>query len=282
VALIGNQTFALSRWWASKTIELVKTDRNIFSKNKLREIRRELIAGTNQISGIQGWMLSAQLICNIKTGEYELTNFARALLDNDPKLDKSASWWAIHLSICFSERRDPYHQFFCNLDNLSKDWQLLDTLKEKIYSKIESAAKDSIDKNLDGILNMFKDNRPLADLGLIEISKIREEGICVRLGSSKLTDVCAIHALAMLRFHQLKSRSTVTFSELMAIGLANFLCSRPEDLRLQLRRMHQSQQWQDYFSFNEAVNNDSLAFADSCDPKKTLLLLLQQGEDTWL
>jgi len=160
VALIGNQTFALSRWWASKTIELVKTDRNIFSKNKLREIRRELIAGTNQISGIQGWMLSAQLICNIKTGEYELTNFARALLDNDPKLDKSASWWAIHLSICFSERRDPYHQFFCNLDNLSKDWQLLDTLKEKIYSKIESAAKDSIDKNLDAFLICSKTTAP--------------------------------------------------------------------------------------------------------------------------
>lgn len=36
------------------------------------------------------------------------------------------------------------------------------------------------------------------------------------------------------------------------------------------------------FSFNEAVNNDSLAFADGCDPKQTLLLLLQQGEDTWL
>jgi hypothetical protein len=282
MALIGNQTFALSKWWAIKSIELVKNNRDIFSKSKLREIRKALIAGTNVISGIQGWLLAAQLINKIKTGEYELTNFARALSSNDSKLDKSASWWAIHLAICFSNRSEPYKQFFCSLDNLSNDWIKWDDLKNRIDFLIEDAAKGSLDPNLEGVRNMFKNNHPLAEIGLIETHKTREDGIAIRLGSPKLTDEIIIHALAMMRFHRYKSRSTVDFSELKNDGLGHFLCCSPDQLRQHLRRMKQSNKWQDYFDFNEAVNLDSVSFAEHCMPDKTLLLLLQEGQDTWL
>ena len=132
MALIGNQTFALSKWWASKTIDIVKVNRNTFSKENRRELRKELIAGDNVVSGIQGWMLAAQLIEKIKSGEYELTNFARAVYDNDSKFEKSSTWWAVHLSICFSDRKEPYASFFLNLDTLSKDWLEWNRLKEKI------------------------------------------------------------------------------------------------------------------------------------------------------
>ncbi len=288
MALINNEGEPISRWWISKAINIIKTDREIFSSQNMRRARIEFIAGKNRLSTIKGWMLAAQLIRNGKSSkEFELTDFGLSLTNNDPELNKSSTWWAFHLATCFSTSSEPYRSFFICLDTLSKDWISSKQHFEKIQSTLqkdnaETYKESTLESLISSVRRMFVDNRPLADLGLIEISKIREEGICVRLGSPKLTDVCVIHALAMLRFHQLKSRSTVTFSELMAIGLANFLCSRPEDLRLQLRRMHQSQQWQNYFSFNEAVNNDSLAFADGCDPKQTLLLLLQQGEDTWL
>lgn len=282
MALIDNQKFALSRWWASRAIELVKTNRDIFSKGKLREIRKELIAGTNVIGGVKGWMQAAQLINRVRTGEYELTNFARDLYSNDQKLDKSASWWAIHLSICFSNRSEPYHQFFRSLDNLSKDWLKFNELKNKIDLAIEEAAKASLDSNLEGVVNMFKDNQPLAEIGLIETRKTRENGIEIRLGSPKLTDEIIIHALAMSRFHRYKSRSTIDFSTLTQDGLGHFLCCSPEQLRLNLRRMKQSNRWQNYFDFNEAVNLDSVSFAELCTPDKTLLLLLQEGQDTWL
>ncbi|MDI1277457.1 DUF4007 family protein [Methylobacter sp.] len=282
MALIGNQTFALSRWWARKTIELVKTDRNIFSKSKRREIRKVLIAGDSMIKGIHGWMQAAQLLERVKTGEYELTNFGRVFSDNDPKLEKSASWWAIHLAVCFSERGEPYHQFFIALDVLMKDWIQWKILMVRVDSSIEDAAEGSLTPNLEGVRKMFEKDNPLAELGLIETRKIREEGLLIRLGSPKLTDEIIIHALAMIRFHRYRSRSTIDFSELSKDGLEHFLCCSSEQLRQHLRRMNQSHNWKRYFSFNEAVNIDSIAFEEDCAPGKTLLLLLQQGEDTWL
>ncbi len=288
MALINNEGEPVSRWWISKAINILKTDREIFSSQNMRRARIEFIAGKNRLSTIKGWMIAAQIIRNGKSSkEFELTDFGLSLNNNDPELNKSSTWWAFHLATCFSTSSEPYRSFFICLDTLSKDWISSKQHFEKIQSTLqndnaETYKESTLESLISSVRRMFVDNRPLADLGLIEISKIREDGICVRLGSPKLTDEIVIHALAMSRFHQLKSRSTVTFSELMGIGLANFLCSRPEELRLQLRRMHQSQRWPDYFSFNEAVNNDSLAFADDCDPKKTLLLLLQQGEDTWL
>jgi hypothetical protein len=277
MALIGNQTFALSRFWTSKTIQLVKIHRDLFSKAKLRDARKELIAGANVISGIQGWMLAVQLIQKIKSGEYELTDFARAVDKNDFKLEKSSTWWAIHLAICFSERNEPYASFFTSLENISKDWLKFNDIKNKIDSKIEDAAKGSLDPNLDGVLKMFKDDRPLGDLGLIET-----QGDNVRLGSPKLTDEIIAHAVARMKFHCFKSRPSVSFSEVTQTGLAHFLCCSNDELRKHLRRMEQSNNWKGCFTFTEAVNVDSVSFGDECDPHSTVLKLLQSGEDTWL
>ena len=277
MALIGNQTFALSRFWTSKTIQLVKIHRDLFSKAKLRDARKELIAGANVISGIQGWMLAVQLIQKIKSGEYELTDFARAVDKNDFKLEKSSTWWAIHLAICFSERNEPYASFFTSLENISKDWLKFNDIKNKIDSKIEDAAKGSLDPNLEGVRRMFKDDRPLGDLGLIET-----QGDNVRLGSPKLTDEIIAHAVARMKFHCFKSRPSVSFSEVTQTGLAHFLCCSNDELRKHLRRMEQSNNWKGCFTFTEAVNVDSVSFGDECDPHSTVLKLLQSGEDTWL
>jgi len=110
----------------------------------------------------------------------------------------------------------------------------------------------------------------------------REDGIAIRLGSPKLTDEIIIHALAMSRFYRYKSRSTVDFSTLTQDGLGHYLCCSSDSLRLHLRRMKQSNRWQAYFDFNEAVNIDSVSFNELCLPDKTLLLLLQEEQDTWL
>lgn len=134
-----------------------------------------------------------------------------------------------------------------------------------------------MDYALNSVLKMFKDDRPLEDLGLIET-----QGDKVRLGSPKLTDEIIAHAVAMMKFHCFKSRASVNFDEIIKTGLAHFLCCSSEDLRKHLLRMDQSNAWKAVFSFTEAVNIKSISFAEQCDPRATLLVLLQTGEDTWL
>jgi hypothetical protein len=287
MALINNEGEPVSRWWISKAIEIIKVDREIFASHNMRRARLELIAGKNRLTTIKGWMLAAQIIKNGKNSkEYELTNFGLEIKKHDNALEKSSTWWAFHLYTCFSHHSEPYSSFFLNLDNLSKDWINSKQLLEKIQNELkqengEPYKESTLESLISSIRRMFVEDRPLEYLGLIETRK-NQDGIFVRLGSPKLTDEIIIHALAMSRFHRYKSRESVDFSVLLNDGLAHFLCCSQDQLRQQLRRMKQSNRWQDYFNFNEAVDIDSISFAEYCTPDKTLLLLLQQGQDTWL
>lgn len=280
VALIGTQKFAISRWWLSKGIEVIQTKPDVFSAKNLREAMKCFIAGSAVIKAINNWMLAAQII---EKGKYGLTDFGLSIYKNDPKLLKSATWWSIHLTLCFSDRGEPYIQFFLKLDSLTKDWISWKQFSERLYSAIEDAAEQSIDSNLEGVKKMFLDDNPLAELGLIELRKERQgSGISVRLGSPKLTDEILIHALALCRFAHFKSRESVDFSILANTGLPNFLCCSKDQLRQLYQRMSQMHEWQGYFSFDHAVDLDSITFKDACDPDKTVLLLLQKGQDTWM
>ena len=288
MALISNEGEPCSRWWISKAIDIIKTDREIFSSNNMRRARLELIAGKNRLTTIKGWMIAAQIIKNGRMNkEHELTDFGLAIHLHDPALEKSSTWWAFHLATCFSTVSEPYASFFLNLDNLSKDWVNWTPLIEKIQNTLkqdngESYKDSTMDSLLGSVRKMFVDDRPLSEIGLIETRENREQGISIRLGSPTLTDEIIIHAIAMIRFNRYRSIATVEFSELTKNGLGHFLCCSPSELREHLRRMKQSNKWQAYFNFNEQVNLDSVSFAELCTPDKTLLLLLQEGKDTWL
>ena len=105
MALISNEGEPVSRWWISKTIEIIKTDREIFASQNMRRARLELIAGKNRLATIKGWMLAAQIIKSGRTNkEYELTDFGLAIKSYDSALEKSSTWWAFHLATCFSSR----------------------------------------------------------------------------------------------------------------------------------------------------------------------------------
>lgn len=289
MALISNEGEPVTRWWISKGLEVVKTERDIFSKSKMRLARLKFIAGANRLGTIKGWMSSAQLIDNGKSPrEYELTNFGLAVVDNDPKLVKSSTWWSFHLSLCFSLNSEPYPFFFLGLESITKDWVLWSHLLEKTKNNLlDEAGKEYKDSTIESLLSsvrrMFENDNPLAELGLIEIREERQgSGKSVRLGSPKLTDEILIHALAMCRFVHFKSRESVDFSTLANTGLPNFLCCSKDQLRQHYQRMSQMHEWQGYFSFDHAVDLDSITFKDACDPDKTVLLLLQKGQDTWM
>lgn len=289
MALISNEGEPVTRWWISKGLEVVKTERDIFSKSKMRSARLKFIAGANRLGTIKGWMSSSQLVDNKKSPrEYELTNYGLAILDNDPKLVKSTTWWSFHISLCFSPNSEPYPYFFKGLESITKDWifwsDMLDKTKKNLVDEEGSQYKDStIESVLSSVRRMFENDNPLAELGLIEIRKERQgSGMSIRLGSPILTDEILIHALAMCRFTYFKSRESVDFSALAQTGLPNFLCCSKDQLRQHYQRMSQMHQWQSYFSFDRAVDLESITFKDACAPDKTVLLLLQKGQDTWM
>ncbi|MCK5356086.1 MAG: hypothetical protein KAJ63_13290, partial [Methyloprofundus sp.] len=201
---------------------------------------------------------------------------------------KSSTWWAFHLSLCFSKISEPYPTLFLSLETITKDWgvwtQILTKTQNSLIDESGKEYKDStIDSLLGSVRKMFQNDKPLAELGLIELSKGQNNsGLSIRLGSPVLTDEIIIHALALMRFSCFKSRDSVSFSEISETGLAHFLCCSKDQLRQNLQRMSQMHEWQKYFSFDFAVDLDSITFKTPCDPNKTILLLLQQGQDTWL
>jgi len=280
MALLNNYKFAVSRWWLSQGIEIVQIKPDIFAAKNLREAMRFFIAGSAVIKSINAWMVAIQVIDRGKSG---LTDFGMSLYENDSKLLKSASWWSIHLSLCFSKASDPYCFFFIKLDNLTKDWVLFNDLAKRIHSVIDGSAEQSIDSSLIGIKTMFQGDNPLAELGLIEINNgTHNSGATIRLGAPLLSDEIFIHALALARFSHFKSRDSISFSELALTGLPNFLCCSKEMLRENLQRMSTMNEWQGYFSFDYAVDLESITFKAACKPSRTLLELLQKGQDTWL
>lgn len=285
MALISNEGEPVTGWWLSKGIELVKSERDIFSKSRMREARQMLIAGANRVATIKGWMLAAQLINNRQSPrEYELTDYGLAIFNNDPNLSKSATWWSLHLSLCFSPVSEPYPTFFKSLESITKDWVALSQLFCKTKNSLTDATgnpyKDTtIESLISSVRRMFSKDNPLSELGLVEFKKDSNEQ---RLGSPILSDEIIVHALAMARFTHFRSRGSVDFSALANVGIYQFLCCSKDTLRQHLQRMSQMHQWQGYFSFDHAVDLDSITFKELCDPSKTVLLLLQKGPDTWL
>ncbi len=283
MALIDNQGEPISRWWVMKGIEIVEKQKDIFSSAKMRQARVELIAGKNRLTTIKNWLLAAQIIQS-SGREYVITDIGRAIIANDPYLEKASTWWAFHLSICFSDRNEPYASFFLSLEPIAKDWIPWEEMVQQVRAReeLQGYEKSVMESYLGGIRRMFVEDRPLAELGLIESRTVRGEGISVRLGEPTVTNEVVIHALALMRFHGFPSRVSVTFSELVNAGLDRFLCLSPDDLRVQLKNLSHTERWQNEFSYTTVANLDSVDFSDGFMPRKTLLVLLQESQSTWL
>ena len=289
MALISNEGEPISSWWLRKGIEIVKSDRDIFSNSRMREARQIFIAGANRVKTIKGWMVAAQLIDNKQNSrEYSLTEYGLAIYKNDLHLSKSATWWSFHLSLCFSPSSEPYPTLFRGLDSVTKDWmpssRLLDLAKVSLKDETGNEYKVStLESLISSVRRMFSKDNPLAGLGLLEIRKQSDdEDTLLRFGSPTLSDEVIIHALSLARFGHFPGRVSVDFTALAQVGINNFLCCSKDLLRQHLQRMSQMYQWQEFFSFDHAVDLDSITFKDSCTPEKTVLLLLQKGQDTWL
>ncbi len=285
MALIDTQTFPLTRQRLTAALRLIPQQADIFSGEKMREARARFISGKNVLSSIRGWLQAANVVKR-DGRSYFLTDFGKSLAGNDLRMSRAASWWCFHLSVCFSQRCEPYRSFFWILGE-RPDWVIFDhALIEKVSAVVaESSGLDvadaSIEKNLEGVVKMFMGDSPLTDLGLIETRK--EAGkLMIRLSEAIVQDQAIVFALALARHRHYPSAITINFSELIDIGLNHFLCMSVNMLRRRLREISRIRSWQASLAFVEGKDLDSIQFGDDLSPAKTLLRLLQETEDTWI
>lgn len=287
MALINNQKFGLTKWWLTCALEVVQSDREIFRSGKMREARNKFIAGSNMLKAIREWLLAAQVIRKAnENGQYELTKFGMAIKQNDKNLERSSTWWAIHLAICFPDRHnsestkeEPYVSLFSLLNNMSKGWVSYDELEVQVTNKLSlKYAEESVKSALVGVLNMFRADQPLADIGILDFQKNFNR---LRLGSPKVSDEAIVYGLAMARVSLFPTRATVDFMELIKNNVNAYLCLTPDEFRKRIRTISHNDPWRTFFSFSENVNLNSIFFSENLSPMKTLLILLQSEKDSW-
>lgn len=287
MALMNNQTFGLTKWWLACALDIVQVDREIFRSTRMREARKKFIAGANVVKAIREWLLAAQVIKKSpENGQYELTNLGRSIKQNDKNLESASTWWAIHLAICFPERNngaaikdEPYVSLFNSLDGISKSWISCAELERQIFKKLSSEyAEGSVKPALEGVLNMFNTDQPLADIGLLEIQgKFKS----IRLGSPIVSDEVIVHGVAMARSSLFPTRTTVDFMELIKNNVHAYLCLTPEEFRNRIRRLSNSDNWKKYLTYSENANLNSIFFSENLRSMETVLMLLQADKNAW-
>ncbi|WP_295586892.1 DUF4007 family protein [uncultured Lamprocystis sp.] len=285
MALIDTQTFPLTKQRLITALAFIPNEPDVFSSSNMRKTRVAFISGKNVLSSIRGWLLAASVITNDRS-QYYLTDYGKRLFANDSRMEKAASWWSFHLSICFSERCEPYRALFYVVGESGGYVIQDDTLISKIAAILDDhsglgAANASIETNLSGVLKMFMGDSPLSDLGLFDILE-EDNKRRLRLAEPSVPDQAIVHALALARQKHFPTRVTVHFSELIELGFHHFLCLPLSTLRKRLRELCKSSVWQQHLEFLEGQDLDSIRFGDRLNANQTLLNLLQESEDTWI
>ena len=282
---IDTQTFALSRWWANAGLISVKKNPSIFSNAQLRSARVELIAGKNQLTAIKNWLLAAQLIKK-EANVHQVSRFGKSFLDNDPKFMSSRSWWAFHLMCCMGEDPYPYDALFKSLDADIRSFIGISELKKKILDLGPGISSSSLDTYLDGVLNMFRRDGSVEGLGIIEVTKHGRgtsentgDTNSWRIGRPIVPDRAILFGLALARQRHFVTRTSIDFSELVTVGLHQFLGISQDTLRQRLRAIGREDK---NFTYTTAANLDSISFDNHFSIDGILVTLLQEGADTWM
>jgi hypothetical protein len=283
---IDTQTFALSRWWAQAALASVRTNSSLFTSANLRTARRELIAGANQLKAIKNWLFAAQLIEQADK-KYIVSRYGLCFLQNDREFRKSSSWWAFHLLVCFGKDPFPYDAFFLSLNPDVRQFSSFSQISKSISEQNTDAAANSIATYMEGILKMFRDDGPLMGLGLVEQKKektIAEEvstEIYWRVGQASVPDSAILLAIALARSKHFAVRPSIDFGELLSIGAGHFLTLSQDQLRHRLRQLSSNDRWKSEIKFDDVANITSITFGQRFNPERMLIILMQDGVDSW-
>lgn len=279
---LDTQSFSISRWWAQAGLQAVQANPAIFSTANRRTARRDLLAGTNMLPAIKNWLLASKLIRKDGNG-FVIDRYGRAILENDPAFQSSSTWWTFHLLLCLSPDAYPYNGVFAELEPSVRSFVGESVLIEKIASAEGSdLAVGSANTYLDGILNSFIRGGALEGLGLLESRSDRSAGDdnkYWRLGTPVIPDGAILFAVALARERYFASRTSIDFSELIALHVDHYLVTPQDALRTRLKQIALKNVGLQYTT---NANLDSLSFDSLFSAESVLMSFLQEGADTWM
>lgn len=279
---LDTQSFSISRWWAQAGLQAVQSNPAIFSTVNRRAARRDLLAGTNMLPAIKNWLLASKLIRKDGNG-FVIDRYGRAILENDPAFQSSSTWWAFHLLLCLSPDAYPYNGVFAELEPSVRSFVGESVLIEKIASAEGSGLTvGSANTYLDGILNSFIRGGALEGLGLLESRSDRSAGDdnkYWRLGTPVIPDGAILFAVALARERYFATRTSIDFSELIALHVDHYLVTPQDALRTRLKQIALKNVGLQYTT---NANLDSLSFDSLFSAESVLMSFLQEGADTWM
>lgn len=231
------------------------------------------------LAGIKEWLIATQLIKS-SGRQIDITDKAKIFTEEDSKLNKSSSWWSIHLQIIYSmEKSEPYTSLFMII---SDKWKTKDELLEIFESTELTQKRASLDSSLEGILRTVAHDGPLESLRLIEHRhKNSTEKTVYRRGDPNVPDEAIIYALILARARHAPDAVTLNFDSLLKWGLHHALCLSAQTLRERLRAVYRDPRWAGWFRFEEGNNMNSVYIDTLLNEANALRRLLQEAPDTW-
>lgn len=234
------------------------------------------------LPAIKNWLLASKLIRKDGNG-FVIDRYGRAILENDPAFQSSSTWWAFHLLLCLSPDAYPYNGVFAELEPSVRSFVGESVLIEKIASAEGSGlAVGSANTYLDGILNSFIRGGALEGLGLLESRSDRSAGDdnkYWRLGTPVIPDGAILFAVALARERYFATRTSIDFSELIALHVDHYLVTPQDALRTRLKQIALKNVGLQYTT---NANLDSLSFDSLFSAESVLMSFLQEGADTWM
>lgn len=279
---LDTQSFPINRWWAQAGLQAVQSNPAIFSKANLRTARRVLLAGTNMVPAIKNWLFASKLIR--KDGNnFVIDRYGRAILENDPTFQASSTWWAFHLLLCLSQDAYPYNGVFAELEPSVRAYIGTSALTEKIASaEASDLSLRSAETYLQGIFSSFERGGALAGLGLLESRIDRStagDNKYWRLGIPTIPDGAILFAVALARERYFSTRTSIDFSELIALHVDHYLVTPQDALRARIKQISLKNVGLQYTT---NANLDSLSFDPLFSAESVLISFLQEGADTWM
>ncbi len=175
--LQGHEKFALREGWLNKGLAILREMPDAFLRKDAPDI---FGIGSNMVKSLRYWMRTLGLT---NANGSDLTDLAKIILQYDPYLEKSFTWWIFHSNIARNkEEATTWYLYFnyCDADDLDKEQICAILYRELLkYAKGQKFSDKSLCNDIDVLLNMYgrvkvktdpedKSVSPFVQLGLVK------------------------------------------------------------------------------------------------------------------